>query len=129
MTHWKLTGTYFETCNCDVGCPCAFGSAPTEGFCSAIVAWHIEQGKFGAVTLDGLNVVLLVDATGIMVEDKWKVATYVDERANEAQKNALLTIFSDRPAVIRRCSRHFSGRTWAQRVSPCTTRAPGRTRP
>ena len=104
MTRWKLTGTYFETCNCEVACPCAFASAPTEGFCHAIVAWHIKQGMFGDVALDGLNVALLVDATGNMVENKWKAAAYVDEAASEAQKNALLAIFSGQagghPAVL-----------------------------
>jgi len=28
-----------------------------------------------------------------MAENKWKVAAYVDDKASEAQKNALLTIF------------------------------------
>jgi hypothetical protein len=59
---------------------------------------------FGDLALDGLNVALLVDATGNMVESKWKAAAYIDEKASEAQKNALLTIFSGRagghPAVL-----------------------------
>ncbi|MGA3301834.1 MAG: DUF1326 domain-containing protein [Methylovirgula sp.] len=59
MTQWKLTGTYFETCNCDAACPCVFGSMPTEGVCHAIVAWHIKHGTFSDVVLDGLNVALL----------------------------------------------------------------------
>lgn len=104
MTQWSLTGTYFETCNCDVGCPCAFGSAPTEGFCNAIVAWHIKEGKFGDVGLDGLNVALLVDANGNMVQNKWKAAAYVDDKATEKQRDALLTIFTGKagghPAIL-----------------------------
>ncbi len=104
MTQWKFTGTYFETCNCAAACPCVFGSPPTEGVCNAIVAWHIKQGTFGEVTLDGFNVALLVDAPGNMAETKWKVAAYIDEKAGEAQKNALLTIFSGQagghPAVL-----------------------------
>lgn len=104
MTQWTLTGTYFETCNCQIGCPCAFGSAPSEGFCTAIVAWHINHGAFGALALDGLNVVLLVDATGNMAEGKWKVATYIDQAASEPQKSALQAIFSGQagghPAVL-----------------------------
>jgi hypothetical protein len=59
---------------------------------------------FGDVVLDGLNVALLVDATGNMVENKWKAAAYIDETASEAQKNALLAIFSGKagghPAVL-----------------------------
>ncbi|ACK51582.1 protein of unknown function DUF1326 [Methylocella silvestris BL2] len=104
MTQWKLTGAYFETCNCEAACPCVFGSAPTEGFCTAIVAWHIKHGVFDDVALDGLNVALLVDAAGNMAENKWKVAAYIDEKASETQRNALATIFSGQagghPAVL-----------------------------
>ncbi|HLY58878.1 MAG TPA: DUF1326 domain-containing protein [Stellaceae bacterium] len=104
MTQWKLAGTYFETCNCEAACPCVFLSPPTEGFCNAIVAWHIKRGIFGEVALDGLNVALLVDVTGNMVENKWKAAAYIDDKASEAQKSALLTIFSGQagghPAVL-----------------------------
>lgn len=104
MTQWNLSGTYFETCNCEAACPCVFGSPPTEGFCNAIVAWHIKHGVFGDVALDGLNVALLVDARGNMAENKWTVAAYLDEKASEAQMSALQTIFSGQagghPAVL-----------------------------
>jgi hypothetical protein len=76
---WELTGTYFETCNCDVACPCVFLSRPTEGECRVLVAWHIDQGKDGAVDLSGLNVVM---------------AMYLDEAASQAQKDALTQIFA-----------------------------------
>jgi hypothetical protein len=55
---WKVSGTYFEACNCAAACPCVFLSAPTEGTCVIIAAWHIDQGNFGAVQLNGLNVAL-----------------------------------------------------------------------
>ena len=50
---WELKGTYFETCNCDVACPCVFLSRPTKGECRVLVAWHIDQGKDGACPLAG----------------------------------------------------------------------------
>ena len=90
---WKLNGVYFETCNCDVGCPCVFLSAPTAGECTVLVGWHIESGSFDDVSLDGLNVALAVHTPGHMVETKWRAAAYVDDRADELQRNALLTIF------------------------------------
>ena len=36
---WSIKGTYFESCNCEVACPCLFLSAPTEGYCTALVGW------------------------------------------------------------------------------------------
>ena len=92
---WKIAGFYFESCNCDVACPCIFLSPPTSGDCTLLVAWHIEQGRFGQIDLDGLNAVLAVySPPGRMLEVKWKVALYVDERANQDQRDALTQIFS-----------------------------------
>ena len=91
---WKVSGTYFETCNCEVACPCVFLSPPTTGDCIALVAWHIEQGAWDGTKLDGLNVVLAVHSPGHMLKTKWRVALYLDERAAPAQADALGKIFS-----------------------------------
>lgn len=91
---WQVSGTYFEACNCDTTCPCIFLSPPTEGECRALLAWHVDRGRFGEVRLDGLNASLFVHSPGNMVEGKWKVALYIDETATEAQKEGLTQIFS-----------------------------------
>src|SRR5260370_162833 len=91
---WKIAGSYFEACNCDLACPCVFLSPPTSGDCTVLLAWHIDQGCFGEVNLDGLNAVLAAHSPGHMLEVKWKVALYVDERANQGQQDALTQIFS-----------------------------------
>ncbi|MEE8445168.1 MAG: DUF1326 domain-containing protein [Alphaproteobacteria bacterium] len=90
---WSLKGTYFESCNCDAACPCVFLSAPTDGDCTVLIGWHIDQGHDGDVSLDGLNVALAVHSPGHMMETQWTAAAYVDARATEDQKNALLKIF------------------------------------
>jgi hypothetical protein len=91
---WKLSGTYFEACNCDAACPCVFLSPPTQGECTLLVAWHIDNGNFGVTSLDGLNAVLAVYSPGHMLQVKWKAALYVDERANRGQREALTKIFA-----------------------------------
>ena len=91
---WKLSGTYFESCNCEAACPCVFLSAPSTGECTAVVGWHIDQGNFGDVSLDGLNAVLAVYSPGHMVEVPWQAALYLDGAANQEQSNALAQIFS-----------------------------------
>jgi hypothetical protein len=104
MTKWNLTGTYFETCNCEAACPCVFTSPPTQGHCTALVAWHIDKGQYEDVKLDGLNVALAVHAPGNMVATKWKVAAYFDDKASAAQNDALHAIFSGKagghPAIL-----------------------------
>jgi hypothetical protein len=93
MAAWQLSGTYFEACNCDVACPCIFLSPPTQGHCNVLVGWHIDSGNDQATRLDGLNVVLAAHAPGHMAQGKWRVAVYVDERASQPQRDALLRIF------------------------------------
>ncbi len=47
-TNWRLKGSYFEACNCEAACPCNFHGPPTDGNCTVLVGWHIDQGIFGA---------------------------------------------------------------------------------
>ena len=90
---WSLEGTYFESCNCEIACPCLFLSPPTTGDCTALVGWSIAKGSDEGVSLDGLNVALAVHSPGNMATTPWKVAVYVDERADEAQNASLMKIF------------------------------------
>lgn len=91
---WKVDGTYFETCNCPAACPCVFLSAPTDGECTVLVGWHINDGHFDDIDLQGLNAVLAVYAPGHMAEVPWKAALYVDGKGNAGQQEALTKIFS-----------------------------------
>ena len=97
---WSIRGDYFETCSCTVVCPCLISAAPpltsmpTEGTCDAGFAFHIDQGTFGDVPLDGLNVGLVAHVPGPMIEGNWTVALYLDERADPRQHEALQAIFS-----------------------------------
>jgi len=92
--NWNVSGTYFEACNCDVVCPCVFLGPPTTGTCGVLFGWHIEKGRAGVETLDGLNVALAVDSPGHMTQVKWDVALYVDEKSTRAQRDALTRIFA-----------------------------------
>ena len=91
---WKLSGGYFEACNCDAACPCIFLGAPTQGECTVLVAWHIDRGTFGATNLDGLNTALAAHSPGHMLQTKWRVGLYLDERASPEQRDALTKIFA-----------------------------------
>ncbi len=100
QTRWQIAGEYFENCNCTVVCPCILSpnqpltSRPTEGACEVAFAFHINSGSYGNVTLDGLNVAMIARTPGPMAEGNWSVALYLDERANEQQRQALEAIFS-----------------------------------
>jgi hypothetical protein len=108
---WRLEGDYFDGCNCKSICPCIFALDPTEGNCRGVAAWHIEKGHFtsgtnnagdrnrnnnnNSIDLANLNVILTVHAPGHMFTGpKWKIALYLDEKANNDQKDALTKIFT-----------------------------------
>src|SRR5215472_8639354 len=99
QTKWRLKGDYFENCNCDVVCPCLVSSKPpltsrpTQGACDVALAFHIDRGNYGPVSLDGLNVAVVVHTPGPMAGGNWTLASYVDERADDAQTAALGAIF------------------------------------
>jgi hypothetical protein len=101
---WNVSGTYFEACNCEAACPCVFLSPPTEGECTAIVGWHIDDGSYDGVSVAGLNVALAVYSGGHMATTPWRVAVYLDDQASAEQADALGAIFSGaaggHPAVL-----------------------------
>ena len=99
-TGWQIHGEYFENCNCDVVCPCLFSplepmtSAPTQGACEVGFGFHVDDGRFGEVSLDGLNVALIARTPGPMAEGNWQVALYIDDEADDEQSGALQAIFT-----------------------------------
>ena len=100
QTKWHLSGDYFENCNCDVVCPCLVSPAapltarPSQGVCDVALIFHIDQGSYGQVSLDGLNVAVIAHTPGPMADGNWTLGAYIDERANEDQMAALGAIFS-----------------------------------
>ena len=96
-TDWKVKGELILNCSCDVFCPCVVSLGahpPTEGHCHAWMGIIIDEGHYEGESLSNLNVGLLVDIPGRMGEGNWKVAAYIDERANEKAYKGLLSIFS-----------------------------------
>ena len=93
-TAWHLQGDYFENCSCDVQCPCEVApegplqAPPSQGHCDAIVAVHVDEGSYGGVRLDGLNALITLYAQGPMGNGGWKLAMYLDNRADDAQREA-----------------------------------------
>ena len=96
---WRLSGDYFENCNCDVVCPCLVSTAapltarPTQGECNVPLVFHIDKGDYNGVALDGLNVAVIAHTPGPMANGNWTLAAYFDERADEKQTAALAAIF------------------------------------
>jgi hypothetical protein len=67
---------------------------PTNGACTAALAFQIDQGRHGAVSLDGLRFVVVLRTPGEMVKGNWSVGVITDERATADQQQALVGIAS-----------------------------------
>lgn len=91
---WNLRGHVILACNCDYGCPCNFNGLPTTGKCEGNWNWHVEDGRYGDVALDGLTVGVAVNWPGAIHEGNGEALVIVDERADERQRAALLTLVS-----------------------------------
>ncbi len=89
---WMIRGVEYANCNCNYGCPCQFSSPTTHGNCEAVVGGHIEEGYFNDVRLDGLNWVMTLYCPGEIAAGNGKQQAIVDERANDAQREALRKI-------------------------------------
>jgi hypothetical protein len=101
LTSWHVSGSYFEACNCDAICPCRTvgdraGGRSTHGICQFALSWDIKAGRADDVILSDLAVVL----AGWYDDDEpgspWRIALYIDEKADEAQYDSLTSIFLGR---------------------------------
>jgi hypothetical protein len=94
---WKVSGQYYETCSCDYVCPCILGQmsvAPTKGSCTFAMAFQIERGGYGTVSLDGLGFIVLGLTPEAMGKGNWSVGVITDERATPEQREAITAIAS-----------------------------------
>src|SRR5438094_9160717 len=94
---WRVNGQYYETCSCDFVCPCVPGQMavrPSKGSCTFAMAFQIDRGQYGAVSLDGLGFIVLGLTPEAMGKGNWSVGLLADERANADQRDAITAIAS-----------------------------------
>jgi hypothetical protein len=105
---WTMLGQYMESCNCDYLCPCVYTNPQgpvTYDHCTAALVFRIDAGSYGDTKLDGLKFALLIRSGKVMADGNWVFAGVVDERADDAQRQALAAIVSGQaggpPGFIR----------------------------
>jgi len=93
---WKLDGSYFETCSCDVMCPCTASLAlgATKDRCNATLVFHIKSGEVEGVDVSGLTVAAIADTPKVMSDGNWRLGVVIDEAASEEQADKLGAVFS-----------------------------------
>ena len=93
---WKLEGSYFETCSCDVVCPCtaslAFGA--THHRCRVTLVFNVKDGDVEGTDVSGLTVAAVADTPKVMTDGGWRLGVFIDAAASDEQAEKLGAVFS-----------------------------------
>ena len=93
---WRIAGSYFETCSCDVVCPCSasmsFGAS--EDYCRIVLVFHVREGEVEGVDVSGLTVAAIAETPKVMTEGNWRLGVFIDAAASDEQAQKLGGVFS-----------------------------------
>jgi hypothetical protein len=98
---YSVSGSYFESCNCDPICPCRMtdgipGGRSTHGECLGALSWLVEDGRIGEVDVTGLAVALVVRYHDDEPASPWTIVLHVDAGASDQQRAGLTDVFLGR---------------------------------
>ena len=92
---WRMKGRYIKNCNCIATCPCDTVGLPyPHRGCEGMAGLHIVEGHFGKVKLNGLTWVVTYHWPGPLHEGNGTAQPFIDRKATDAQRNALLQVLS-----------------------------------
>lgn len=93
---WNLTGSYFETCSCDVVCPCtaSLSLGATRDRCKVILVFNVKSGEVEGTDVSGLTVAAVCDTPKVMSEGNWRLGVVIDAAASDEQAEKLGGVFS-----------------------------------
>jgi hypothetical protein len=94
MSKWWWKADFIESCNCAHGCPCNTTGIPTDGTCKAVGTYRIREGAYDGTRLDGLGFAWILSWPGPIHRGNGRCAIFIDERADEKQREALSEIVS-----------------------------------
>ena len=98
---WRISGSYFESCNCAPICPCRKidgvpGGRSTDGECLGVLSWLIAEGDADGVDLGGLPVAMATRYSDDEEGSPWSWILYLDAGAADDQREALEAIYAGR---------------------------------
>ena len=95
IPQWWMKGDWFDVCSCNIACPCEFAQPPTNNHCDGVMAYHIREGAYGNVRLDGFSVIAVLWIDGnFWTRAEVTFGIFIDERADERQREAIQQVFS-----------------------------------
>jgi hypothetical protein len=93
---WNLTGSYVETCSCELMCPCnlSFDHGATYDFCRVTLVFSVRDGQIDGTDIGGLTVAMIADTPKVMTEGNWRLGVFIDDKASDEQFDKLAQVFS-----------------------------------
>lgn len=93
---WSLQGRYFESCSCDVPCPCtaSFDMGADLDHCRALLAFHVDSGEIDGVDVSDVTVAIVADTPKVMTDGNWRVGVLISDNAADDQVEKLGAVFS-----------------------------------
>ena len=93
---WQIAGTYFETCSCEVVCPCTASLALGADYdrCKVTLVFHVTDGDVEGTDVSGLTVAAVADTPKVMSEGNWRLGVFIDDSASDQQAEKLGAVFS-----------------------------------
>jgi hypothetical protein len=93
---WKLEGTYFETCSCNVVCPCTASLALGADYdrCNVTLVFRVADGEVDGTDVSGLTVAAVADSPKVMSDGNWRLGVFIDADASDEQAEKLGAVFS-----------------------------------
>ncbi len=93
---WKLEGSYFESCSCDVICPCtaSLALAATHDYCRVVLTFNVKRGDVEGVDVSGFSVAVVADTPKVMMDGNWRLGLFIDANASDEQAEKLGGVFS-----------------------------------
>jgi hypothetical protein len=92
---WNLQGTYFETCSCEVVCPCTVSLSLGADYdrCQATLVFNVVEGNVEGTDVSGLKVVAIADTPKVMSDGNWRLGVFIDASASDEQAEKLGAVF------------------------------------
>jgi hypothetical protein len=92
---WNLEGTYFETCSCEVVCPCTASLALGADYdrCRVTLVFNVTRGDVEGTDVSGLKVAAIADTPKVMSDGNWRLGVYLDAAASDEQAEKLGAVF------------------------------------
>jgi len=95
---WSIEGTYFETCSCELMCPCnlSFDHGATYDYCRATLVFDIRAGEIEGTNVGGRTLAVIIDTPKVMTDGNWRLGMFVDDDASDEQLAKLTGVFGGR---------------------------------